>query len=171
MASSPDPAEAPGDRGASTFNILFVCTGNTCRSPMAAGLARAALKERQWSHVEVESAGVAAPPGAPAAEHARQVMAELGQDLTGHRARLLTQELAEWADLVAVMGPGHARAVASLAGEGKVSLITDFLEGSGSGRPVPDPFGGDLELYRETRDRLRKAVDALLDRLEPILSP
>ena len=169
MASSSD-AGVP-ERGPGPFNILFVCTGNTCRSPMAMALARAELERRGWRQVAVRSAGVAAAAGQPAADFALEVLAEKGLDLGSHRTTPLTPELVEWADLIAVMGPGHIRALEAMDADGKVSLVTDFLDTADAGTPVPDPIGGSEALYRETRDRLAEAVAAMLDRLEPILAP
>ena len=154
-----------------SYNLLFVCTGNTCRSPMAAAIARSAIARRGWGHVEVGSAGVAAQPGSPASDHVAPVLAELGIHLGDHAARELSTELVEWADSILVMSPGHLSAVAAAGGADKAALITDFLEGDEGGRPVADPIGGDLDTYRVARDQLAHAIEAVLDRLEPILAP
>lgn len=154
-----------------SYNLLFVCTGNTCRSPMAAAIARAAVQERGWSHVGVESAGVAALAGSPASDHVLTVLEEKGIELGEHEASELTPERVEWADMILVMGPGHLAAVEAMGGADKAGLITEFLDGEGGGRPVLDPIGGEVEIYRATRDQLAMAVDAVLDRLAPILSP
>src|SRR5438552_189266 len=111
-------------------HVLFVCTGNICRSPLAASLLERALKERGLE-VTVTSAGTGAWDGAPASEGAYLVGLERGLDLSGHRARLLTRELVERADLILTMARHHRARVDELGGEGRVFVL---VERSGSMR-------------------------------------
>ena len=157
------------------MRILFVCTGNTCRSPMAAGIARAVAAERGLSDVVVESAGAAAnplPPGMPmpeigASDGALLVAMEHGIDLGAHRARPLTRDLVSGADLVLAMGERHLARVDELGGTGKAFLLTDFASNGERVRGVADPFGGDLRAYRTTFAELDREVRRALDRLVP----
>jgi protein-tyrosine-phosphatase len=171
----PDPGMPVNDAGAAsrptTYNLLFVCSGNTCRSPMAMAIARRLLEERGWSHVAVRSAGTGAAPGRPATDAAIRAAEEAGADLSEHASAPLTRELVAWADMILVMGPAHLGVVAELGGETKAALITDCLDGLGRGQPVEDPFGGDDDVYRRTFQQLEFAVEAVLARLEPILAP
>src|SRR5690606_10441944 len=102
------------DTEPTTYNVLFVCTGNTCRSPMAEAIARRRFAEREWTHVDVASAGVAAGPGSPASSHAIILAADRGLDLTAHRSQPLSPELVEWADLILAMSASHLRGVAAM---------------------------------------------------------
>ena len=154
-----------------TFNILFVGTGNTCRSPLAEGIARAELEKRGWQHVQVASAGIAARPGDAASEFAVSVAARHGVTLDGHRSQPLTPDLVRWADLVLAMGASHVESVRRLGGEEKVLTLGDFASGADEGYSVRDPFGGPEHLYESTYQELHGLIAGALDRLEPILHP
>ncbi len=154
-----------------TFNILFVCTGNTCRSPLAEELARRALKQRGWDHVRVASAGTAAAWDAPASDGALRAAREIGLDLSGHRSQPVTAKLVEESDIILGMTEGHVRTVEATSDDVQVSLLSEFIDGPEAGEPIVDPFGGTPAEYSEARDRIARAVEGLLDRLAAILSP
>src|SRR5213595_2830835 len=147
-----------------TQHVLFVCTGNICRSPLAAALLERALKERGLD-VNVTSAGTGAWDGAPASEGAYLVGLERGLDLSGHRARLLTRELVEKAHLILTMARHHRARVDELGGEGKVFVLGEYGGREGEEAEVSDPFGGDLEVYRDTVGELDALIDATVERL------
>jgi protein-tyrosine-phosphatase len=148
-----------------TKRILLVCTGNICRSPLAAALLTRALSDRELDAVEVSSAGTGAWDGAPASEGAYLVALERGLDLSGHRARLLTRELVEESDLILTMARHHRARVDELGGDGRVFVLGEFAGRSGDDAEVSDPFGGDLEVYRETCAELEALIAAVVERL------
>lgn len=149
------------------MNLLFVCTGNICRSPLAEVIARAEADARGWAEVSCASAGTFALPGQPASGPGIEVASAHGLDLAAHASRELSPELLEWADLVIGMEASHAGAAARLAPDARVRVMTDFLpadhERSGGG--VPDPYGGDLETYAATWELLARAMRGLFDAL------
>ena len=167
MSHEPPAVRRPG----TTYNLLFVCTGNTCRSPMAEAIAHGMIAERGWTHVAVKSAGAGAVPGAAATPQAVDVAGEHDLDLSAHTSQPLTPELIDWADLVLCMGPSHMHAVLALGAGEKAALVTSFIDGDDANLPVADPYGSDHETYREAFDQLNVAITALLERLEPILAP
>jgi protein-tyrosine-phosphatase len=171
MESNAGNTEFEPGNGPTTYNLLYVCSGNTCRSPLARAITERLLQDRGWSHVRVDSAGTAAVQGAPAAEPAVIVAGEESLDLSTHQSKELTPALLDWADLVLVMTPSQFETVAQRGAAEKVALATDFIEGPSSGESIHDPFGGDVSTYRETYTQLRTAAEALLARLEPILAP
>lgn len=134
------------------MKILFVCTGNTCRSPMAQVLC-AQLAAQRGLDIVCDSSGVAADKNAPASRFAIEAVRELGCDLENHRAKPLTQALLKQADLVVCMSPGHAAVARQLAPQANVVLLGDG---------VPDPYGGSLADYRQTAKAIIAALEELL---------
>jgi len=146
------------------MNLLFICSGNTCRSPMAEALARKIAKRRGIENLNISSAGTNAWDNVPATDEALLVGMEREIDLTGHRARKLTAAIVSEADLIFVMTPGHLEQVKQLGGRGKVHVIDEYASGT-TNQGVADPYGGDLEAYRHTADVLEAELEKLFDRL------
>lgn len=141
--------------------ILFVCTGNTCRSPMAEALFRHRIgRDMNW---ETQSAGVYARTGSPASPNAIEALRELGIDLTPHRSQTVTAELVQQSSLIVAMTSGHAAQILEWFPEvgNKVCLINSFGT-SKVPADVSDPFGGSLNTYKQTRDEIDRALSDLI---------
>jgi protein-tyrosine-phosphatase len=149
------------------FGILFVCTGNTCRSPLAEAIARRALQEEGLEGFHVGSAGVHAAPGGRASSGSLEVARANGLDLEAFVSRPLTPDLVENADLILVMEPAHRSAVLGLAPQAdtKTLLLGELAGEEGPQAAVPDPFGGSPEAYQRTYRRLAELIHASLGRL------
>lgn len=147
------------------MRVLFVCSGNTCRSPLAEALFRRMLAEAGRPDIRVGSAGSAAIDGAPASEGAYLVALEQGLDLSEHRARLLTRELVEGADLILAMSRGHLARLDRLGAGDRAHLLGDYAGITGAGAEVRDPFGSDVETYRATLMQLRVMLASARDRV------
>lgn len=147
--------------------ILFVCSGNTCRSPLAEAFARSEAARRGASHTLASSAGTFALPGQPATGGAVKAASAHGLDLTAHRSRPLTAELVASADLVVGMTVDHLAAVRRLSESVPAVLATEYLPADHphSRAGVPDPFGGNDQVYGETARLLAACVKGLFDRL------
>lgn len=147
------------------MHLLFVCTGNTCRSPLAEGIARQLIATEGVVGVTVGSAGVHAEDGSPASDGSLLVAMEHGLDLADHRSRALTPALVESANVVLALGPSHLPGIAELGGESVAYLLTDFATHGRESAGVSDPFGRSLDVYRETYVELRALVEQVIDRV------
>lgn len=142
------------------IKILFVCTGNTCRSAMAAAM-MADIAEKNDLNVLIDSAGIFASIGDGAADNAKTVMKKRGIDLSLHRAKPLTEELIDMADVILVMTYAHKMLIENMARD----KVFTLLEYAGDEGDIADPYGGDEEEYEEVADEI---CDALVDIAEKL---
>ena len=146
--------------------ILFVCTGNMCRSPMAVGLVKKALP--QGGDVEISSAGLIVSDGLPASPNAIKVMAEEDIDISGHQSRHLTREIVTGTNVIFVMTQWHKLELINLLEKpGKeIYLIKELMKNKLRGSlDIEDPIGKSIVFYRKCRDEIKKAVPTMLEKI------
>ncbi|HEY2328843.1 MAG TPA: ribose 5-phosphate isomerase B, partial [Verrucomicrobiae bacterium] len=147
--------------------ILFLCTGNVCRSPMAEGLFRHAVKNR--GEFRILSAGLGALDGQPPTAHSAEAMKEIGIDISQQRSRALTAELVRSADLILGMTHSHTDTVALLypAAAEKTFLLREFDETlEPYEKDISDPIGSPYHIYVECRDQIEQGIVTLLKFME-----
>lgn len=153
------------------MNILFVCTGNMCRSPFGEYCLKDRLEqgpEDPGRMVTVASAGTMASDGHPAAEDAVSYAVEFGLSLEQHRARQLSEELLDAADMVLVMDRSHEKMILTFWSHHreKVRYMTEFDPGGkGRKKDVTDPYGDSARVYRKCFQLIERCVDGLAEQL------
>lgn len=143
--------------------ILFVCTGNTCRSPMAEGICRN-LAEKLNLDISVSSAGMAVGSDEMANTNAILAAHEHEIDLSGHRARQITPQMLADADIVLTMTRSHADALCLAMPQFKDKIFT-LAEYAGESSDVRDPYGGDEFVYRVCFEQMERYIQKILEKL------
>ena len=152
--------------GTRPYHLLFVCTANICRSPMAEGLARHYAAQRGWS-VRVRSGGTMGLIGKSAAKNAVRALSEVGIDISDHKSKGISDEMVHWADHILVMELAHAVKLRKrhpiLADSDRVHQLASF----GGMMEIGDPVGGWRWRFRRSRDEIRRCVETFMDNLPP----
>jgi protein-tyrosine-phosphatase len=148
-----------------TANILFVCTGNICRSPFAHAFFTKLLNQKRLQGITVESAGLLALPGNSATYMAQRVAEEFGVDLSGHKAKSVSKKLVAWSSLILVMEKSHEDTILTdfPEAEGKTRLIRHFARFGSKRRGIADPYGFKYDAYRFCFLDIEDAVSGLID--------
>jgi len=140
------------------MKVLFICSGNTCRSPMAQAYLQSLKPD--W---EIASAGTKRNcAGKPASEHAGEVIRQNGGSLAAHISRKFTSEMAQKYDIIFVMSKRNLQEAVQIAPEaaGKIRLL-------GGDKDIPNPFKGDLKKYQDVFECIRAAIDGFVNSVDP----
>lgn len=147
------------------MHVLMVCTGNMCRSPLAEAMLRAELERRGADGFTVSSAGTGAWEGRAASDGALLVGLEQGLDLSAHRSRHLTKDVVAEADVIFGMSRAHAERARKLGGGDSAFLLGEYVGLRRSKAEVADPYGAELDVYRDTYSILKSMIEAAAERL------
>lgn len=150
------------------MHVLFVCSGNTCRSPMAEALFTEQFKKQKklpGNEPIARSAGIYALDGSPASREAVKVMAEMGIDIRGHRAQQLNDDLIQWADLILTMTEAHYQEIISQYGvpAEKTYTLANFSHSEQAN--VIDPFGSGLEAYHQCARQIQGMIREIIKKI------
>lgn len=146
------------------MNVLFVCTGNTCRSPIAQGILED-MARKKGLNIIVKSAGIYALDGDNASINAIRALKENNIDISNHRSSIIHRDLIEEADFIFTMGKSHKDILVSKYSfaQSKVYTLNEFVYGTE--KDIVDPFGSNIEVYNNTKYELYNAMESLLEKL------
>ncbi len=152
--------------------VVFLCTGNTCRGPMAQGYMKKAMEERGIERVEVKTAGVMTIPGLIPTPEATQVMKNAGVEIAMHRSSPLTHELIRKADIILGMTPFHVQFALRMSDDAKdkTFLLKEYAESDVKNYQITDPMGMTLEVYKRVYREMKLAIDKMIDTKEIFLN-
>lgn len=150
------------------MHILFVCSGNTCRSPMAQALLTQQLKMKNMQlgdAVIAQSAGLYATDGQPASREAIKVMAEMGIDISGHQAQALNNNLLQWADLILTMTMDHYQGIIRKydISSSRIYTLAEFSRGVYA--DVMDPFASGIQTYRQCARQINSMIEEIIKKI------
>lgn len=156
----------PNTGNPDSFNIMFVCTGNTCRSPMAEAAFRKLIKNAGAVDIQICSSGAGAFDGQPASRFAVEVVKLWDVDLTAHRSQTLTKSLINNSDLILAMAASHYNTILGITPEAfdRTYLLKNFPEAGDNGEGVIDPIGMPLTVYNEVFLDITTELELLLPR-------
>lgn len=148
------------------MNILFICTGNTCRSPMAEGYLRDLIQKSGAKDIEVLSAGLMTMPGQSASSYSIEILQDHGIDIEGHRSRNVEKSLIEASTWVLTMTESHKQMLIHQFPKftDKIKTLSEFTGESGE---IQDPFGGNKEDYKKAAEDIQKRIEKTWKKIKP----
>ncbi|MCP4176390.1 MAG: low molecular weight protein arginine phosphatase [bacterium] len=150
------------------MNIIFVCTGNTCRSPMAEGYFKKLCNISGREDIIIQSAGINAVDGLSPSIGSIKVMSSYDIDITSHNSQSLSNTLLNWADLIFVMSSTHKYTIKTLFSDHTISNIFLLNEFNDSIEDICDPYGGNLDIYHKCFQNMKKPLDNLLKHIDKL---